>query len=57
MAACMSNGTKTVAREPFHRIGVTEKSSERCPGTYSVVMRPGYGLDETGVRFSLRVRT
>lgn len=24
MAAFMSNGTQTVVREPFHRIGVTE---------------------------------
>lgn len=29
MAAFMSNGTQTVVREPFHRISVIEKSSER----------------------------
>jgi hypothetical protein len=28
----MSNGTQTVVREPYHRIGVLEKSSERCLG-------------------------
>jgi len=33
MAAFMSNGSQIVVREPFHRIGVTEKSSERCLGT------------------------
>lgn len=57
MAAFMSNGIHTVVREPFHRIGVTEKFSERCLGTHNFVMRPGYELDETGVRFSLRVRS
>jgi len=56
MATFMSNGGKNVVREPFHRIGVTEKSSEHCLGTYSFVISPGYGLDETRVRFSLTVR-
>jgi hypothetical protein len=53
----MSNGTQTVVRETFHRIGVTEKSSERCLGTYNFLMSPGYGLDGARVRFCLRVRS
>lgn len=51
----MSNGTQTVVREPFHRIGVTEKSSERSLGTYNFLMSPGYGFDEARFRLCLRV--